>query len=68
MHVLFRFGSLNVIMPLQTQRWHTLFYSVCSYHPKSTDNKIKYFMRLLFGCRAAGTKQSPFPQTSCREM
>lgn len=68
MHVLFRFDSLNVITPLQTRPWHTLSYSVYSYHPKSTGNKIKYFIRLLFGCYATGTKCSPLPQTSCREM
>lgn len=68
MHILFRFDSLNVIKPLQTQPWHTLSYCVYSYHPKSTGNKIKYFIRLLFGCCAAGTERSPLPQTSCRKV
>lgn len=64
MHILFHFDSLNVIMPLQTQLCHTLSYSVYLYHPKSTTNKIKYFIRLLH----YRTKRSPRPQTSCHKM
>lgn len=67
-YILFRFDSLNVIMPLQTRPWHAFSYGIYSYHPKSTGNKIKYFIRLLFGCCTAGAKHSPLPQTSCFEM
>lgn len=68
MHILFRFHSLNVIMPLQTQPCHILSYSIYSYHPKSTGNKIKYFIRLLFGCCVAEPSAAPSHKplvTSC---